>query len=39
LNGVGRYDATHGARELLAREKVSAYVGFDPTAPGLHAGI
>ena len=32
------YDATHGARELLAREKVTAYVGFDPTAPGLHAG-
>jgi tyrosyl-tRNA synthetase len=32
------YDATHGTSELLAREKVAAYVGFDPTAPGLHAG-
>jgi tyrosyl-tRNA synthetase len=32
------YDATHGTRELLAREKVTGYVGFDPTAPGLHAG-
>ena len=32
------YDATQGTKELLAREKVAAYVGFDPTAPGLHAG-
>jgi tyrosyl-tRNA synthetase len=32
------YDATQGAKETLAREKVTAYVGFDPTAPGLHAG-
>jgi len=32
------YDATQGAREALARETVTAYVGFDPTAPGLHAG-
>ena len=30
--------ATEGARELLAREKVTAYVGFDPTAPSLHVG-
>ena len=32
------YDATHGTKELLEHEKVTAYVGFDPTAPGLHAG-
>ena len=31
-------DATQGAKELLAREKVSGYCGFDPTAPSLHAG-
>jgi tyrosyl-tRNA synthetase len=32
------YDATEGARELLAREKVTAYIGFDPSASSLHAG-
>jgi tyrosyl-tRNA synthetase len=32
------YDATQGAREALAREKLTAYAGFDPTAPGLHVG-
>jgi tyrosyl-tRNA synthetase len=32
------YDATQGAGEALAREKLTGYVGFDPTAPGLHAG-
>ncbi len=32
------YDATHGAKELLAHEKVTAYGGFDPTAPSLHVG-
>lgn len=32
------YDSTQGTREMLAREKTTAYVGFDPTAPGLHAG-
>ena len=32
------YDATQGAKEALANEKLIAYVGFDPTAPGLHAG-
>src|SRR5688572_11379329 len=31
-------DATQGAKELLARETVTAYCGFDPTAPSLHAG-
>jgi tyrosyl-tRNA synthetase len=30
--------ATDGARELLAREKVTAYIGFDPTASSLHVG-
>jgi tyrosyl-tRNA synthetase len=31
-------DATQGANELLARDKVTGYCGFDPTAPSLHAG-
>jgi len=31
-------NATEGARELLAREKVTAYIGFDPTASSLHVG-
>ena len=32
------YDATQGTRETLEREKVTAYGGFDPTAPSLHVG-
>ena len=32
------YDATQGTKELLAREKVPLYAGFDPTAPRLHVG-
>lgn len=32
------YDETEGVRELLAREKVAAYAGFDPTAASLHVG-
>lgn len=32
------YDATEGAREALAREKLTAYSGFDPTARSLHIG-
>jgi tyrosyl-tRNA synthetase len=32
------YDSTQGANDLLAREKVTAYSGFDPTAPSLHVG-
>ncbi len=32
------YDSTQGAEDLLAREKVTAYSGFDPTAPSLHVG-
>jgi tyrosyl-tRNA synthetase len=31
-------NATEGTRELLAREKVTAYIGFDPTASSLHVG-
>ncbi|MCF6368628.1 tyrosine--tRNA ligase [Rhizobium halophilum] len=27
-----------GLDELLAKESVTAYIGFDPTAPSLHAG-
>lgn len=32
------YDTTEGLRETLAREKVTAYSGFDPTAASLHVG-
>ena len=32
------YDATQGASDQLAREKVTAYSGFDPSASSLHVG-
>src|SRR5918999_4996809 len=32
------YDATEGVRDVLARESMTAYVGFDPTAASLHLG-
>ena len=32
------HGATEGAREVLASEKVKAYIGFDPTAASLHVG-
>ncbi|MGH9254493.1 MAG: tyrosine--tRNA ligase [Vicinamibacterales bacterium] len=32
------YDASEGLRELLARERVTVYSGFDPTASSLHVG-
>jgi len=32
------YDATEGTRDVLAREKVVGYIGFDPTAASLHVG-
>jgi len=32
------YDATEGTRDVLAREKVVGYIGFDPTAVSLHVG-
>ena len=32
------YDATEGLRELLATERITAYIGFDPTASSLHVG-
>src|SRR6187399_1720865 len=32
------YDATEGVREVLAREHVVGYIGFDPTAASLHVG-
>jgi tyrosyl-tRNA synthetase len=32
------YDATDGAAEMLAREKITCYIGFDPTASSLHVG-
>jgi tyrosyl-tRNA synthetase len=32
------YDATEGLDDALARERVTAYIGFDPTAASLHVG-
>ena len=31
-------EATEGLAELLAQERVTAYIGFDPTASSLHVG-
>lgn len=31
-------DATPGLREFLAQEKLTAYIGFDPSAASLHVG-
>jgi len=32
------YDATEGLSETLAKESITAYIGFDPTASSLHVG-
>src|SRR5258708_34817825 len=32
------YDGTEGLRAALAAGPVTAYIGFDPTAPSLHVG-
>jgi tyrosyl-tRNA synthetase len=32
------YDATEGVRDAFARETVTGYIGFDPTAASLHVG-
>lgn len=32
------YDQTEGVEDLLAREKITLYTGFDPTADSLHVG-
>ena len=32
------YDATEGARDVLAQDKLTCYIGFDPTASSLHVG-
>lgn len=32
------YDASEGLEEVLTRQKVTAYIGFDPTAASLHVG-
>src|SRR5262245_22858986 len=32
------YEATPELREVLAREKLTTYIGFDPSAPSLHVG-
>src|SRR6187399_190327 len=32
------YGATDGLEDLLAKERVTAYIGFDPTAASLHVG-
>ena len=31
-------DITEGLAGVLAQERVTAYIGFDPTAPSLHVG-
>jgi tyrosyl-tRNA synthetase len=31
-------DATEGLADVFAKERVTAYIGFDPTASSLHAG-
>ena len=31
-------EATEGVRDVLARERVTGYIGFDPTASSLHVG-
>lgn len=32
------YDATEGVEEVVAKEKLTGYIGFDPTAKSLHVG-
>ena len=32
------FDSTPGLAALMAREAMTAYIGFDPTAPSLHIG-
>src|SRR5262245_35878847 len=32
------YAATEGLREILERERLTAYIGFDPSASSLHVG-
>src|SRR5437660_3274776 len=32
------HEATPDLREVLAKEKLTAYIGFDPSAPSLHVG-
>src|ERR1700682_4286116 len=32
------YDATEGLSDLLEKERITAYIGFDPTASSLHVG-
>jgi tyrosyl-tRNA synthetase len=32
------YDATDGTAEMLAKERVTCYIGFDPTASSVHVG-
>jgi tyrosyl-tRNA synthetase len=32
------YDATEGLADVFAKERVTAYIGFDPTASSLHIG-
>src|SRR5260370_22026186 len=32
------YEATPDLRDVLAKEKLTAYIGFDPSGPSLHVG-
>ena len=33
------HDMMPGTEELLAKEQVTAYIGFDPTADSLHLSL
>jgi tyrosyl-tRNA synthetase len=32
------FDSTEGLRDVMARERLTTYIGFDPTAASLHVG-
>src|SRR5258708_9411672 len=32
------YDATEGLSDLFEKERITAYIGFDPTSSSLHVG-
>ena len=32
------YDATDGLADALANQRITVYIGFDPTASSLHVG-
>ena len=32
------YDATEGLEEIITKESITVYIGFDPTGDSLHVG-